>query len=159
MKTFKSFFFSFLLISLSTIAFAQSKTEKIKVSGECGMCKSKIEKAAKSAGASYAVWDVDQKLLTVKYSSKSTNTAKIEKAVATVGYDTEHEKATEEAYNGLHGCCKYDRTASAEKSGSCCDHEKCAASSCMKDGKCNKDMTCCKEAGCDTKDCCKKAQP
>lgn len=157
MKTLKTFFFSFLLLSISTIAFAQSKTDKIKVSGECGMCKSKIEKAAKSAGASYALWDVDQKVLTVKYSSNSTNTAKIEKAVANVGYDTEHQKATEEAYNGLHSCCKYDRSASAEKAHSCCGDAKCKETACMKDGKCEKDMSCCKQAECASKDCCKKA--
>jgi periplasmic mercuric ion binding protein len=158
MKSLKTILFSFLLISFSTIAVAQAKTEKIKVSGECGMCKSKIEKAAKAAGASYALWDVDNKVLTVKYNNASTNTAKIEKAVATVGYDTEHVTATEEAYNGLHSCCKYDRTVSAtEKAHSCCDNEKCKETSCMKDGKCTADMSCCKEAGCSTKDCCKKA--
>ena len=157
MKTLKSLFFSFLFISFSTIAVAQAKTDKINVSGECGMCKSKIEKAAKTAGASYALWDVDAKLLTVKYNSSATNAAKIEKAVAGVGYDTQNEKATEEAYKGLHGCCKYDRTASSEKAASCCDHEKCTASGCMKDGKCEKDMNCCKQAECSTKDCCKKA--
>lgn len=158
MKTLKSFFFSFLLISFSTVAVAQSKTDKIKVSGECGMCKTKIEKAAKTAGASYALWDVDAKVLTVKYDSKATNAAKIEKAVAGVGYDTQSEKATDEAYDGLHGCCKYDRAASAAAhSASCCDHEKCTAKGCMKDGKCEKDMSCCKQAECATKDCCKKS--
>lgn len=159
MKTLKSFLFSFLLISLSTLSFAQAKTDKIKVSGECGMCKTTIEKAAKSAGATYALWDSDSKLLTVKYNNGSTNAAKIEKAVATVGYDTEHQKATEEAYNKLHACCKYERTAasSASNQQTCCDHEKCKATACMKDGKCEKDMSCCKEAECSTKDCCKKA--
>ena len=159
MKTLKSFFFSFLLISLSTIAFAQSKTEKIKVSGECGMCKSTIEKAAKSAGASFASWDVDSKVLTVKYANKSANTAKIENAVAKSGYDTEHVKATDEAYSKLHSCCKYDRASSAAATDahSCCDTAKCKDASCMKDGKCAKDMSCCKEGDCSTKDCCKKA--
>lgn len=159
MKTLKSLFLSFFLISLSTIAVAQTKSETIKVSGECGMCKSKIEKAAKSAGASYALWDVDKKVLTVKYDSKSSNAAKIEKAVANVGYDTQNVKATEEAYNNLHGCCKYERAQAATDAAahSCCDHAKCKEATCMKDGKCAKDMSCCKEAGCSTKDCCKKA--
>ncbi|HYO20835.1 MAG TPA: hypothetical protein VER36_00430 [Flavisolibacter sp.] len=159
MKTLISFFFSFLVITFATTASAQAKTEKIKVSGECGMCKAKIEKAAKSAGASYALWDADSKVLTVKYNNTSANTAKIEKAVAGVGYDTEHVKATDEAYNGLHGCCKYERTAAASEAAqhSCCDNAKCKEASCLKDGKCTKDMSCCKEAGCSTKDCCKKA--
>lgn len=157
MKTLTVFFFVFFL-TITSISFAQTKTEKINVSGECGMCKSKIEKAAKSAGATYAVWNTDSKILTVKYAGKTTDAAKIEKAVAGVGYDTQHVKASDEAYNNLHECCKYERTASATTAtGSCCDHEKCTKAACMKDGKCSADMSCCKEAGCDTKDCCKKA--
>ena len=157
MKTLKLFFLSFLFIAIASVATAQTKTEKIAVSGECGMCKSKIEKAAKTAGASFAEWDVDSKVLTVKYKSTSTNTAKIEKAVANVGYDTKNVKATDDAYNNLHSCCKYDRTASTDATHTCCNHESCSKTECMKDGKCDKDMSCCKEAGCDKKDCCKKA--
>jgi cell division septal protein FtsQ len=51
-------------------SFAQTKpvakTEKIKVWGNCEMCKAKIEKAAKAAGASYALWNEEAKILTVK---------------------------------------------------------------------------------------------
>lgn len=155
MKTLKSFFFV-LFISIATVGFAQTKTEKIKVAGECGMCKKKIEKAAKDAGASYAEWNTDNKFLTVKYASNSTNKAKIEQAVAGVGYDTPTVKATEEAYANLHDCCKYERTA-GNAAQSCCADEKCTKTACMKDGKCSADATCCKEAGCDKKDCCKKA--
>lgn len=156
MKTFKLSILSLVFISMSTLVFAQAKTETIKVAGECGTCKKKIEKAAKTAGASYAVWDVDSKVLTVKYNSASSNTAKIEKAVAAVGYDTPDYKATEKAYNNLDGCCKYERTSDNEAK-ACCDNEKCTDSKCMKDGKCDKDMSCCKDAGCDKKDCCKKS--
>lgn len=116
MKTLKAFFFSFSFLLITAVAVAQTKTEKIAVAGECGMCKAKIEKAAKSAGASYAAWDADSKVLTVKYKNTSSNTAKIEKAVARSGYDTQSVKATDEAYNGLHACCKYDRTAAASSS-------------------------------------------
>ena len=157
MRTLKTFFFSFLFIAIATVAVAQTKTEKIAVSGECGMCKTKIEKAAKEAGASYAAWDVDTKFLTVKYTGTSTNTAKIEKAIAAVGYDTKNVKATDESYNSLHGCCKYERSTSAASDHTCCENAKCKEEACMKDGKCDKDMSCCKEAGCDKKDCCKKA--
>src|SRR5215212_7292316 len=154
MKTLQLFLVSFLLMSATT--FAQTKTEDIKVAGECGTCKKKIESAAKKAGASYAVWNVDTKQLTVKYTSSSTNTAKIEQAIANAGYDTPGFKATEAAYNKLDDCCKYERAASAD-SKTCCDSKKCAEESCMKDGKCSKDMSCCKDSGCDQKDCCKKS--
>ena len=65
------------------------------------MCKAKIEKAAKSTGVKEASWDADKKILTVKYSSASTNAAKIQQAVAAVGYDTRDVKATDEAYDQL----------------------------------------------------------
>lgn len=84
---------------------------KLKVAGNCGMCKSSIEKAAKSAGATSASWDMDAKLLTLIFDSK-TNLDKIETAIATVGYDTEHKTATKTAYDALHECCKYDRSVS-----------------------------------------------
>ena len=165
----------FAVLFISFTAVAQEKTEKIRVSGECGMCKSKIEKAAKSAGASYALWDVEKKDLTVTYNSTSVNMAKIEKAVAAVGYDTQNEKATTEAYNKLHECCKYERTAADQAKANCCADckdgkctgDKCA--DCCKDGKCTMMMDCCKDGKCemhssenhaakaDGKSCCKKS--
>jgi hypothetical protein len=154
MKTLK-LIFSVLFLSLATICLAQTKTETLKVSGECGTCKKKIEKAAKTAGASYADWNVNSKVLTVKYASASTDKAKIEQAIADAGYDTPDVRATDEAYHKLDECCQYERTVAA--STTCCDSEKCTKAACMKDGKCAKDMSCCKEAGCDKKDCCKKA--
>ena len=109
----KSLLFSFVFIMIASIGFAQTKSETLKVSGECGSCKKKIEAAAKKAGATYAVWDVDSKELTIKYNSTSTNSAKIQKSIADVGYDTPDFKATDEAYNKLDGCCQYDRTSTA----------------------------------------------
>ena len=74
----------------------------------CGMCKSSIEKAAKTAGATTANWDMDAKLLTLMFDDK-TNLDKIETAIAAVGYDTEHKTATKATYDALHECCKYER--------------------------------------------------
>lgn len=153
MKTLNCFFF-FLFILVASIASAQTKSTTFKVSGECGTCKKKIEKAAKSAGASYAVWNTDTKMLTVKYAG-AANKTKIEEAIAGAGYDTPDVKATEDAYNKLDECCQYERATVAAKS--CCDSEACTKSACMKDGKCTKEAACCKEAGCDQKECCKKA--
>ncbi|HWI90996.1 MAG TPA: cation transporter [Flavisolibacter sp.] len=107
----KSLLFSLVFILMASIGFAQTKSETLKVSGECGSCKKKIEAAAKKAGATYAVWNVDSKELTVKYNSTSTNSAKIQKTIADVGYDTPDFKATDEAYNKLDGCCQYERTS------------------------------------------------
>ena len=152
------FLLSFLALSFSISGFAQTKTEKLKVSGECETCKKKIETAAKKAGASYALWNADTKVLTVKYNSSSSNTAKIEQAIAAAGYDTPDVKASDDAYDKLDDCCKYERkTAATTENKSCCDDKKCAEEKCMKDGKCEKDMACCKDSGCDKKECCKKS--
>lgn len=154
MKTLNSFFLCFALFA-TTALFAQTKTETLAVSGECGTCKKKIETAAKSAGASYAAWNTDDKILTVKYKSTATNTARIEKAVAAAGYDTPDVKASDKAYDKLDDCCKYDRVASAKAA--CCADAGCKESACFKNGGCAKDRACCKDAGCDKKACCKKA--
>ena len=95
------------LMAILFSANAQTST-KLKVSGNCGMCKSSIEKAAKTAGATTANWDMDAKLLTLIFDGK-TNLDKIESAIAAVGYDTEHKTATKASYDALHECCKYDR--------------------------------------------------
>jgi periplasmic mercuric ion binding protein len=161
MKTLRLFsILSFFLIA-SQFSFAQNATtETISVSGNCGMCKSNIEKAAKKAGATKAAWDMDEKKLTVTYNSSSTNAAKIQQAIAAVGYDTRDVKTTDEAYNKLHACCKYERTSGTNKV-ACCDHEKCSkgheccAKGEMKDGKCTASAAC-KESGCCTNGTCTK---
>ncbi len=48
----KIFLFIGLLMASATVVNAQTST-KLKVAGNCGMCKSSIEKAAKSAGATF----------------------------------------------------------------------------------------------------------
>ncbi len=89
-------------------AFAQSKTETIKVSGNCDMCEKTIETAAKKAGATTAKWDEDTKVLTVSYDESKTSNDAIQKKVASVGYDTEKYAGDEKAYKKLHKCCQYE---------------------------------------------------
>ena len=129
----KTLFFLFIsLLFIAGEAQAQTKTTTIKVSGECGTCKKKIEGAARQAGASYALWNLNTKVLTVRYNSTASNTAKIEKAIATAGYDTPDFPATDQAYGQLDDCCKYPRKTSAVAA--------CASvNDCAKDGKCDKD--------------------
>ena len=91
------------------------KSEAIKVWGNCGMCKKKIEKAAKTAGATTASWSEDTKELQVTYAVAKTSNIKIQQAVAKAGYDTQDFTATEKAYNKLDGCCQYDRKAGEKK--------------------------------------------
>jgi hypothetical protein len=171
MKTLKIFSTAILVLLFAQLSFAQKiATETLNVSGECGMCKKKIEKAAKDAGATYAVWSTQTKVLTVRYNSLSTNLAKIQQKIAGVGYDTPDYKATDEAYNKLDKCCQYDRDA-ANKEMNCCGSNcemkdgKCADEAACKEKGCCKDSEKCKEMGCcgsdmaansKTMDCCKK---
>lgn len=146
MKSLRIFSIAAFSLACVSVASAQTTTETFKVNGNCGMCKSKIEKAAKEAGAKTAVWDVDSKIITVSFKSSNTNTAKIQEKIAEVGYDNAGAKASTESYDKLHGCCKYDRTASVSSSDK---HE--ALPDCCKDGKCTKE-------GHSGKDCCTKSE-
>ena len=139
MKTLKPFLLAFLFILFTQVINAQTKTAAFKVAGECGMCKKKIETAAKDAGATYAVWDISSKSLKVKYAGNASNEAKIQQSIAAVGYDTPNYKATDAAYEKLHECCKYERTAVKEDccKGASCTKEECKT--CCADGKCSKD--------------------
>ncbi|GEM_PF-269938 len=78
------------------------------VNGACGMCKTRIESAAKGVkGVSSAAYDLEAQKLKVKYCDHTTNKDAILKAVAESGHDNEMFKASDEVYNGLPGCCKY----------------------------------------------------
>ena len=94
-------------------AFAQKpKWEKVnfQVSGNCDMCKTKIEKAAKAVeGVKTARWNVVSKKMKIKFNPGITNADKIQQAISSIGYDTEKHKATDQVYNNLHHCCKYKR--------------------------------------------------
>jgi periplasmic mercuric ion binding protein len=83
------------------------KTEKLKVGGNCDMCKARIEKAAKVNGVTKADWNKETKILTLTYDSKVVTSDEVQKKIAAVGHDTPKYKADDKAYNSLPGCCKY----------------------------------------------------
>lgn len=150
MKSLKLFSVIIICLTISSSLFAQKeRSESFKVSGECNMCKKKIEKAAKEAGASFASWSPQTKILKVTYNANSSSTGSIQHAIANVGYDTPNYKATEEAYKSLDECCQYERSKDIAK---CCDGEKCE----RKDGQCT-NAAICKEKGCADMTCCKKS--
>lgn len=100
----------FLIGTMTLIA--GTKTEKIKVNGNCDMCKAKIEKAAKAVnGVSKAEWNKETKVMTLEFDTDKTAVQNIEDAIALAGYDTQSKKATDASYAKLPGCCKYDRAA------------------------------------------------
>lgn len=95
----------------SGVAFAQVKTEKFEVKGNCGMCEDRIEKAAKSVdGVTTADWNQETKMLELSFDESKSSVQKVQLAIAKVGHDTPMHKADDDVYNALPGCCKYDRT-------------------------------------------------
>ena len=91
---------------------AAVQKETFKVYGNCGMCKTRIEKALKDVtGIKTATWETSSKMLTVEFEPSAINLNDIHAKVAAVGHDTDKAKAPDEVYNKLHGCCKYERPA------------------------------------------------
>jgi len=121
MKTIKLFFT--VAILLVTVSFANAQdakyhlrdfgpqltTASIKVSGECGSCKHRIQNALQVEGIKTANWDENTGFLTVRYNDKLINLDKIQSLVAAVGHDTEKVKASDVVYNALPDCCHYPR--------------------------------------------------
>ena len=97
---------------IETTSTNKAKTEKeasFKVLGNCGMCKTRIESAAKSIeGIQTAEWNYEDKMLKLTYND-GTDIYKVHQAIAKVGHDTEMHKADNKVYASLPGCCKYER--------------------------------------------------
>jgi copper chaperone CopZ len=115
--------FNLVIAVISTIFFiscgsssqeenASNTTDKIveasfEVSGNCGMCQKRIEKAAKGVdGIETAVWDKETKQLKVTH-KEGVNIHTVHQAVADAGHDTEMHKAKDDVYSNLPGCCQY----------------------------------------------------
>ena len=106
----KTIFLSLIMISISTLSFSQNKNAKasISVDGVCMMCKNRIEKASlKTKGVKSAVWNVKSHELKLIFDENKTALETIQKNIAAVGHDTKTLKATDEAYDSVHPCCKY----------------------------------------------------
>jgi mercuric ion binding protein len=97
-----------LLISVFSIAQNKNAKATIEVDGICNMCKARIEKGAlKTKGVKSAIWNLETKELNVIFNEEKTSVKTIAKKVASVGHDTKIVKATDEAYNTVHPCCRY----------------------------------------------------
>jgi mercuric ion binding protein len=82
----------------------------IAVSGNCGMCKTRIENAVNELdGIFFAFWNQETQKLHVRFNESLVSQKEIEEHVAAVGHDTEHVKAEDHVYENLHGCCLYER--------------------------------------------------
>lgn len=83
----------------------------IGVKGNCGMCKSTIEKAVKDLDfVENAEWGIKTKILDVEFiDSVNFDLDALNSAINQSGYETMNTTADQTAYDGLPMCCKYDR--------------------------------------------------
>lgn len=107
-----------VLLAVLGVAFTSTAQEKknknakvdVEVKGNCDMCKKRIEKAAFGVkGVKSAEWHSDDQTLHLIIDENKTTALKVQESVAKAGHDTKDVKATKENYDGLHGCCQYDR--------------------------------------------------
>ncbi len=104
---------SIIVLSLITLtSFSQGKKKKFQeinfqVSGVCGMCEDRIEDALDVKGVRLADWNLENENCKVVFNPEKISENEIHQLIADVGHDTEKIKATDEAYNNLHHCCKY----------------------------------------------------
>jgi periplasmic mercuric ion binding protein len=109
------YLFSILIFAFTCLfsndAQAQTDTtEIISVSGNCEMCKKKIETFAYSfKGVKKAEWSEETNLLTLVYDKQKTNVLAVQTKIAANGYDTQKVQATDKSFNKLPGCCQYTR--------------------------------------------------
>lgn len=99
-----------LAMLFASITFAQNKNAKasLEVDGVCMMCKDRIEKACfKTKGVKSAIWNVKTHELKLIFDERKTSLDSIRKNIVAVGHDTKKLKATDEAYNSVHPCCRY----------------------------------------------------
>lgn len=108
-----------ILTLFATITlYAKPITTKIVVKGECEMCKEKIEKALDIPGISFAEWNQESKVLTVRYNDSKLTEDKIHSIISNIGYATDKVAANKEAQDKLDKCCK------PQKKGCCAGKEK-----------------------------------
>ena len=83
----------------------------IGVKGNCGMCKTTIEKAVKELDfVLEAEWGIQSKILDVKFNNPSNfDINELNTAITESGYETMNTTANQASYDALPMCCKYDR--------------------------------------------------
>ncbi len=120
MKTLKRTL-TFALILASLTVLAKNITTKFKVEGQCGECKENIEQALDIPGVSYAEWNVESKMLTIRYNDRKIALDEIHGIISNIGYATSEQRANLEAQKKLSACCQ-------PKTKSCCaDKSSCAS--------------------------------
>ena len=101
-----------LLLTVAANAKVVEKTYTVR--GHCGMCKNRIETAAKGfEGVQSAAYDLKAQSLTLTCDTRLVKPNKVLKAIAAMGYDAGKFTAPQEAYDRLEACCRYRETEEA----------------------------------------------
>ena len=91
-----------------------TKTESVKIYGNCGMCKSTIEKAGNMKNQASVDWNKETKMATISFDSLKTSKEEILKRIALAGYDSDIFLAPNDTYLSLAACCQYERAEKTE---------------------------------------------
>jgi outer membrane cobalamin receptor len=98
-----------IVFLFGNIIYAQSSVE-IKVYGKCGMCQDRIESTALGTiGVTSAAWAENTQLLKLEVDSFMFEEDELHQKMIGIGHDTDKFRATDDDYDALHTCCKYDR--------------------------------------------------
>jgi mercuric ion binding protein len=85
----------------------KTQTVVIHTSAECGQCEERLEKGLNyTKGVIYAELDLETQNVTIKYSTKKTDVAKLKTAINELGYDADDQKTTAVALEKLPECCR-----------------------------------------------------
>lgn len=117
MKTSFKILTTIVVVLSLTVSYAQIKntaTEVVKISGNCGMCKSAIEKAGSIKKIAHVDWNKETQMAQLTYDTSKTHQDEILKRIALAGYDNAQFLAPDEAYAQLPACCQYDRVKNSE---------------------------------------------
>lgn len=116
MKTIMSLFLV-LFVSTSNAQDTKPKNEtlEIKTSAVCEMCKERLEeKLNYTKGVVFAELDLDTKIITVKFKTKTISDYQIHQIISNTGYHAGEMPRNEKAFNNLPACCR-DKNATCTK--------------------------------------------
>lgn len=104
----KKYFLSLVILFICGISFSQkAETSVIQTSAQCNDCIDRIEgKLNYTKGVKFAELDMENKKVTVKYSTKKISLQKIKEIIAAIGYDADEVKAKKEDVLKLPKCCQ-----------------------------------------------------
>ena len=108
----KKFILLWALVTPLVLSAQEIKSEKVRfeVSGNCEMCKKRIEKAALTVkGIKSASWDIPSNIISIIRDPRKSSLNDVQKAISLAGHDTPLSKAPDKVYNDLPMCCLYER--------------------------------------------------